>query len=63
MGRKHKAGGRQATLLNEAVPVQIELPSEIRSDIVSALAELLLAHLSGDVAPDTEGLDESEDRS
>jgi hypothetical protein len=63
MGRRHNAGWRQVTLLNEAGPPQIELPSEIRSDVVSALAELLLAHLSVDTAPDAGERDESEDQS
>ena len=63
MGRRHPAAWRQVTLLNEAAPAQVELPSEIRSDAVRALAELLLAHLSVDAAPSLEGLDESEDQS
>jgi hypothetical protein len=63
MGRRHTAAWRQVTLLNEAVPPQVELPSEIRRDVVRALAELLLAHLSVDAARSLEGLDESEDQS
>lgn len=63
MGRRHNAGWRQVTLLNETVPPPGELPSEIRSDVVNALAELLLAHLSVDAAPGVETIDESEDQS
>ena len=63
MGRRHTAAWRQVTLLNEAVLPQVELPTEIRSDVVRALAELLLAHPSVDAAPSLEGLDESEDQS
>lgn len=58
MGRRYQAGGRQVSLLD--VPPQIELPSEIRSDVVSALAELLLAHLG--VVTAREELNESEDQ-
>lgn len=63
MGRRRNAGWHQVTLLNEAGPPPVELPSEIRSDVVDALAELLLAHLSVDAAPDVEAIDESEDQS
>jgi hypothetical protein len=63
MGRPHNARWRQVTLLNEAVPPPVELPTDIRRDVVSALAELLLAHLSVDAAPGVEAIDESEDRS
>jgi hypothetical protein len=62
MRRQYNAGWRQVTLLNEAVPPEVELPSEIRGDVLSALAELLLTHLSLDAAADREGLDESENR-
>jgi hypothetical protein len=62
MGRRNNARWRQATLLDDAVPPQVELPAEIRSDVVSALAKLLLAHLGVDVAPDGDALDESKDQ-
>jgi hypothetical protein len=63
MGRPRKADWRQVTLLDDPAPGRPDLPSEIRLDVVRALAELLLAHLHGDVAPTTGERDESEDQS
>jgi hypothetical protein len=63
MGRRHNAGWRQATLLNEVGSPPVEVPSEIRSDVVRALAELLLAQLGVQAAPGAEAIDESEDQS
>jgi len=63
MGRPGKTGWRQGTLLDDGAPPRRALPSEIRLDVVGALAELLLAHLSGDAAPATEKRDEFQDQS
>ena len=63
MGRLDNADWRQITLLDDAVPPQTELPSEICSDVVNALADLLLAYLSVDAARAKERLDEFEDQS
>jgi len=63
MGRPRKADWRQVTLLDDPAPGQHDLPPEIHHEIVSALADLLLAHLHGDAIPTTGEHDESEDQS
>jgi hypothetical protein len=63
MGRPRKADWRQSTLLDDAAPERRDLPSEIRPDVLSAVADLLLAHLHADTTPPTGERDESEDQS
>jgi hypothetical protein len=63
MGRPRKADWRQVTLLDDAAPERRDLPSEIRPDVISAVADLLLAHLQADATPSTGECDEAEDQS
>ena len=63
MKRRPHAAWRQVSLLSEAGPPPVELPSDVRSDVVRALAELLLAHAGVDAESGVEAIDESEDQS
>jgi hypothetical protein len=61
MGRPHNARWRQANLLPDTTPPPpVDLPPEIRRNAISALAELVLAHLAATAAADTEERDERE---
>lgn len=63
MGRwPHAARQNQPSLLDDATP-PVGLPPEIRRDAVSALAELLLAHLAVTAAVDPEAHDAREAQS
>jgi len=56
----HPARWSQASLLDDATPPSVDLPPEIRRDVVSALADLLLAHLAAPAAAAMEERDERE---
>jgi hypothetical protein len=56
----HDARWSQASLLDDAPPPSVDLPPEMRQDAVSALAELLRAHLAAIAAADPEERDERE---